>query len=168
MAAQVNRRIVFDVETNNLYPEVDKIWVISTFHMETNETNTWSYPEGEYGYGEALEYLMSAKTLIGHNIVQYDLPVLEMLTEFRRKGILIWDTLILSKLLKPDRPLPDGWTGYPRPHSVEAWAMRLKLDDQKVEQEEWDKFDINMLERCESDVRIQTAIYHTLESDRKK
>ena len=75
----------------------------------------------------------------------------------------ITDTLVLSKLLDPERKSPEGWKGKPKPHSVEAWAMRMDLH--KPDHDDWTQFSPEQLYRCEQDVLIQFKLLEVLELD---
>jgi hypothetical protein len=70
------------------------------------------------------------------------------------------DTLILSRLLSPDRKSPPGWKGKPAPHSVEAWGMRFGRP--KPGHEDWSKFSPEMLHRCTEDTLITEMILYEL------
>jgi len=94
--------------------------------------------------------LDKTNVLIGHHIIKYDLPVLEDVLgiTYTRE---VFDTLIMSQLLNPDRP--GG-------HSLAAWAKKLRR--KKVEHDEWDRYSPEMLHRCEEDVDINVLIYYEL------
>lgn len=146
-------RIVFDIEANGLLlpengkPEADKVWCIALKEVGAEKVEV--YQEEDFYY--AFKIMREATYLIGHNIIKYDIPLLKKLYKsFEHKSVL-WDTMVVSYLLNPDR---GG-------HSLEAWAEFLG-DEKKVEQETWDTFDPNMLVRCASDVRITEKVYYYL------
>jgi len=101
--------------------------------------------------------------IIGHNIIDYDLLVLELhfgikfdVDPFTLDGrsIQICDTLVLSKLLNPDRL--GG-------HGLEAWGNRLsfyKGDFGKLN--DWSTFSQAMLDYCEQDVNLNHKVYDHL------
>jgi len=147
--------IIFDIEGNNLREKITKVWCIATYNLEENKYVSFMPEEIEDG----LAYLSSANNLVGHGIIGFDLPALSKLHSFHPSSNII-DTLILSRLENPDRETPLGCSS--GAHSVEAWALRLRLKQLKVEHEDWSIFTPEMLHRCETDVVIQTEIYKHL------
>jgi len=111
-----------------------------------------------------LEFLSEAETIIGHNILKFDLPVLKKLYDFEYDGELI-DTLVVSRLLYPDRPKPKGYIGKAN-HSISAWGYRVGRG--KPDHNEWDRFSPEMLHRCREDVLITELVYYELLKEMKK
>ena len=136
--------VVGDLEANGLLDTVTKIWCGSFADVETGEVVTLQ------GKEDITEYLDTCDTLIMHNGICYDIPLLEKIYNYEFKGQLI-DTLIMSRVLWPDRP----WG-----HSVDKWGKHLGM--QKVENDEWLVFTPTILERCRVDVLIQLEIYKRL------
>lgn len=134
------RHILFDLESDGLKPTV--IWCVATMDITTGEEKFF----GPDQIPEALEYLASADTLIGHNIYAYDLWVLFNLHGFVFDGTVV-DTLILSRLLK----------GTMKSHAMWYWGQALQ--NKKVEHEDWSAFTPEMRNRCISDVRLNKLIY---------
>ena len=140
------RTLVFDMETNNLLREVTKVHCISAQCMETQETYHWAQDNLEYGIKE----LQKADVLVGHNITGFDIPALRKLypSLWSYRGEFI-DTMLLGCILYPeDRIL-----------SLETWAKKLHLKQQKVEHKDWSTYSPEMKIRCDSDVVINVAAY---------
>jgi DNA polymerase I len=153
-------RLVFDIETNHL--ELDKITTIHcicAYDLESG--NSWSF----YDYPDmsgnnrpikmGIAYLRHASEIIGHNIIAYDIPVIrKFYPEFKPKKAT--DTLVLSRLMNPDRP---------QGHSLKSYG-----DDeiQKVEHEDWTVFSPEMLKRCEVDVQLNARLYSQFEERLEK
>ena len=159
-------RLVVDIECDNLLEDVSRVWCIvvkdiDEKHEEDGEAIYYFQPDQ---IKSGLEFLSEADELIMHNGIGYDLPVLEKLYDFKYGGI-ITDTLILSRLQWPDRPLPKGYTGRAS-HSVEAWGHRLGFH--KPEHDEWDRYSPEMLNRCRGDVSGTEKIYNYLLEERKR
>lgn len=149
-------RLVFDIETNGLEP--DTVWCIVA--KDIDQGKVYSYDQWDIGLG--IQLLSKASVLIGHNIIDYDIPVLERLYGFRlRDNVEVIDTLVLSRAIKPDRFQP-GYRGKNN-HSVEAWGCKFGLH--KLEHEDWSQFSEEMLERCKGDVEIQHKIYDHLKEE---
>ena len=102
---------------------------------------------------EGLEYLDSADTLIGHNILGFDIPVIEKLYNINLlKNKNIKDTLVMSRLFQPVRE--NG-------HSLKTWGYRIGYP--KAEQpEDWDNYTSEMLKYCKHDVILNSKVYKYL------
>ena len=144
-------RLVFDIEANGLLLEADKIWFIAAKELGIDTVYEFYPDEIE----EGIKFLSQADTLIGHNISGYDLPLIYKLHGVDLRFKDREDTQVMSFLLNPDR---GG-------HSLEDWAIRLKLAEQKVQNEDWSKFTPVMRERCVSDVLINERVYYALKEE---
>lgn len=100
-------KIVLDIETNSKH---DKIWLVVTRNIETNEVKVWKQASG------LQEYLESCDLIIGQNIIGFDSQVLRESWKVTMKLSQVCDTLVISRLLNPS--LEDG-------HSLEVWGNRL-------------------------------------------
>ena len=160
-------RLVFDIEGNGLYDTIDKIWCICAKDVDTGATYEWyraEKPNSCNSILDILSMLSSAEELIGHNIINFDLPVLKKITGWRPdEDTKISDTLVMSRLANPDRLQPAGYAGKAGPHSLEAWGYRIGKG--KLHHEEWDVFSADMLSRCRQDVEINRVVYHTISSE---
>jgi DNA polymerase-1 len=97
--------------------------------------------------------------LVGHNLLSYDIPVLNHLLGLQISWDSVVDTLVLSQLYDPKMPAPEGLHPLQK-HSLEAWGVRLKQP--KQEHDEWDKYSEQMLSRCRSDVLLNRSVYLAL------
>jgi len=154
-------KLVVDMETDGLLDQVTTAWCIVAKDInEKHEEAIYYFQPNQIE--SALEFLSEAETIIGHNILKFDLPVLKKLYDFEYDGELI-DTLVVSRLLYPDRPKPKGYIGKAN-HSVECWGVRF--GHLKPEHEDWTKYSPEMLHRCKSDVLITEQIYYALEKEK--
>jgi len=154
---------VFDLEANGLHDTVTTIWCGVFKNISTGEIKKF-YPvpfEGgdPYYLHYMIKFMDTVHTLVGHNILQYDFPILEKLYGYKYKGNKI-DTLVWSKMLQPKRPVPYSCPIKNRPHSVETWGYRVGRG--KPSHEDWSQFSMEMLHRCTEDVEIQHLIYLAL------
>jgi DNA polymerase-1 len=113
---------------------------------------------------EMLEYLDTVDVLIGHNILGYDLPLLEKLFGYTYNGKKV-DTLVMSRLLNPKRLSPFHCPNKKAPHSIEAWGYRVGRG--KPEHSDWEVFSEAMLHRCAEDVEILELVYYELLKEAK-
>ena len=152
---------VFDIEANGLLRQATKIHCIVFSDLKKQEVVKFGPDE----IAKALDYLQSCDVLIGHNILEYDLPLIEKLHGIKFKGTKV-DTLIMSRLLNPKRFLPpnakDRKAG---PHGLYAWGVRCGID--KPEHEDWENFSPEMMHRCAEDVSINVTTYHMLMEEAK-
>lgn len=147
---------ILDVEANGLLHEATRLWCAVVKDLKDGSIRRFS-PDN---VDDLCSYLSNFDVIIGHNICQYDFPLLRKLYGWEFKGQMI-DTLLMSRTQRPNRVVPPDYTGDAGPNSVEVWAHRLG-GQQKVEQEQWTEYDPNMLVRCEADVNIQHKIYDEL------
>jgi len=151
---------VFDIESDGLYDSVTKVFCIVLHDLNGNQTHSY----GPDAIDDALRHLASADVLIGHNILFYDLPVLEKLFQFQFKGRAI-DTLICTRLIWPKEILfeldenhyesvPKGIRGSA---SLKAWGYRLS--DNKIEFKDFTAFSQEMLDYCIQDVSVTSKLF---------
>jgi hypothetical protein len=97
---------------------------------------------------EGLAHLQKAELLVGHNITGFDIPALiKLLPGFSLQGEIL-DTMLLACILYPE----EGTL------SLEGWAKKLKLEQQKVEHTDWSTYSEAMGERCMADVVINKEV----------
>lgn len=104
--------VLYDIEGDGLYNEVTQLWCAVIIDLPTGTVRGFRPDQLE----EFAKVLNAAKLRVGHNIINYDDPV--MLKFFGQ--LLRWDsavdTLVWSRLFYPDRP--GG-------HSLRSWGIRL-------------------------------------------
>lgn len=139
------KQVVFDIEANGLKPT--KVWVIVACDLSNRELQVFS--------GDTLQdfnaYIKDAE-VIGHNIIGYDIPVLERLLGTDFSSCKVTDTLVLSRLTDPSR---EGG------HSLDSWGQRLGFA--KGEHNDWTTFSQDMVEYCKQDVRVNCKVYDALQ-----
>ena len=139
------KQVVFDIEANGLKPT--KVWVIVACDLSNRELKVFS--------GDTLQdfnaYIKDAE-VIGHNIIGYDIPVLERLLGTDFSSCKVTDTLVLSRLTDPSR---EGG------HSLDSWGQRLGFA--KGEHNDWTTFSQDMVEYCKQDVRVNCKVYDALQ-----
>ena len=144
------KQIVFDIEANGLNP--DKVWCIIAYEREAKEYIEWS--------GDTLpnfkDWVKEQDELevIGHNIIGYDIPVLERLLKVDFSKCKVTDTLVMSRLAEPSRL--GG-------HGLENWGQLLHQP--KGEHSDWLNFSQDMVEYCQQDVRVNELVYQKLLRD---
>jgi len=165
-------KLAYDLETNGLLDTVTTVHCMAVVNIDTGEEKFFlrdAYRvqglKVDGGIIEGIAYLKKATTLVAHNHVGYDYPVLQKLYGFSSDAELL-DTLVLAPLVYPDvRDEDFRRTGFPMKligkHSLESWGFRLnmKKGDYGKERTDWSTFDIDMVNYNLQDARICAALY---------
>ena len=143
------RKLVFDIEANGFKPT--EIHCIVAIDVDTNEQYVYRSDDGTLnGFKELLE--LGSYNLIGHNILGYDVPVLERLSQIDFTGHELTDTLVMSRLANPSR---DGG------HSL------ANLSGCKGEHSDFSKISDAMVAYCIQDVKANILVYKRLLNELK-
>tara|TARA_R110002167_G_scaffold244725_3_gene450154 strand:+ start:643 stop:2388 length:1746 start_codon:yes stop_codon:yes gene_type:complete len=141
---------IFDIETDGL--DAQKIWCISALDVDTEEQHSFGPSE----LSEGFDLLLKADKLIGHNIIGFDIPVINKLTGLNLMDKELVDTLVLSRLFNPVR---EG------NHGLERWGYAL--GSPKIEFDQYDSYSVEMLKYCEQDVYLNYQVYKALKKESK-
>jgi DNA polymerase I-like protein with 3'-5' exonuclease and polymerase domains len=144
------KQIVFDIEANGLDP--DTVWCIIAYEREAKEYIEWS-KEDLHLFKDWIKE-QDELEVIGHNIIGYDIPVLERLLDVDFSKCKVTDTLVMSRLAEPSRL--GG-------HGLENWGQLL--NQPKGEHSDWLNFSQDMVEYCKQDVRVNELVYQRLLRD---
>jgi len=135
------KRLAIDIETDDL--DATTIWCAVTKDIDTGEVKVWKAANG------LRQYIEDQDLLIGHNIINFDLPVLKKLWNLNTDSNPLRDTLIMSRLLNP--VLEKG-------HSLDSWGVRLGL--KKGDFSDFDGgLSEDMVDYCIQDVEITHALF---------
>ena len=140
-----NSKIIFDIECDGLKPTKLHCIVAKEVGGEVHEFTPDRLEEG-------IEFLSNAGTLIGHNILRFDLDVIKKLTGVDLYHKNIEDTLVMSRLFKPIRE--NG-------HSLKTWGYRVNFAKQE-QPIDFDEYTPQMLEYCVNDVKLNELVYYAL------
>ena len=135
--------IVFDVEADGLLDNATKIHCLS-YTKDGKDLITL------YDYGLIKDVLLKQKGLVGHNIIRYDIPLLEKILGITIKAQL-FDTLPMSWVLNHNRPK----------HGLESFGEDFGIP--KPEINDWhnlSKEDYG--NRCEGDIKINWKLWKNL------
>ena len=141
-------KVAFDIETDGLNPT--KIYCIAAKVIGQDMTEFWTPETVKYFPAWLVE--LDVDTLIGHNIIGFDLPVLKKLLGFDWWGV-VEDTLVMSRL---DNPSREGG------HSLSSWGTRLNYP--KGDYSDWTQYTDEMGEYCKKDVAVLAKLYRLLNS----
>lgn len=140
---------VFDIEANGFLDVADRLWCLVVYHNK--EYHRFDPSQIDEGVRFLLSLGKQGVVLCCHNMIEFDLPILHKLTQYRFDGCKILDTVVLARLLNPER---EGG------NALEAWGERFGVP--KPKHEDWSKFTPEMMHRCHEDVRINVLTLHAL------
>lgn len=140
------RTCVFDIEADSLTPTV--VWCIVAKDLSDGTVTVF---DTEHKFEAFQAYLKFFDRVVGHNIVEYDLPALESVGGVRVDRRVVLDTLVLSRLLNQGR---EGG------HSLDSWGSRLGL--LKGTHTDFTTYSEEMLMYCINDVEINAKVYDRL------
>ena len=155
-------RLIFDLEANGLnelvldrkgnpLTEADRIHVMVTKDIDTGDICVYR----EDTILDGVDALCNAELIIGHNIMLYDIPVLERHTHSITTKA--YDTLIISRMMFPDKadhPLGGN--------SLKAWGEYL--GEYKGDYTDgWEKWSQDMEDFCIQDVHVSEKIFRYLQ-----
>lgn len=180
-------KVVFDIETDGLLYDTKNLWCIG-IKVNDEETKVYTAKPTRNSNGtieDGLKILSSADVLIGHNIINFDIPAIKKLTNVdlwnkcipklggqdctipRETADGIYDTLIASKLRYPNLLIIDSNSRklgkLKGSHSLKAWGVRLK--NSKDEHEDWSRLTYEMVKYCKQDVEVTYDLYNRLSRD---
>lgn len=178
-------RYAFDCETNGLLDTMNTIHSLVLTDVDTGEVfschdqHTTDTPD-DYNVHAGLLMLMEADQIIGHNIIGFDIPAIQIVHPwFTPDQDKVFDTLIMSRLIWSDLMdrdakavqagiLPSKMRGR---HSLEAWGYRLgkwkgdySADMKAAGLDPWENWNQEMQDYCVQDVEVTLAFLELIES----
>jgi hypothetical protein len=134
---------VFDVETDGLLEEATKVHCLS--YTQDGENYHTLFKDKEIK-----EWIESQKVLIGHDIVRYDIPVVERILDVDIKAKL-YDTLPISWVINVDRPS----------HGLDSFGEDFGIPKPKID--DWENLTPEeYAHRCTEDVKINWCLWQDL------
>ena len=144
------KRICLDIETDGFDPS--HIWCVGTEDIDTGETRLFL----ESDRLKFREFMRDVEEVLGFNVLQFDLPILDSLWGVRVPVDQVTDVLILCQLEQPGR---EGG------NSLEAWGGRLRFPKMDMEKEDFYRgYTEDMGIYCMNDVRLTVKLYHHITS----
>ena len=134
-----------DIETDSL--EAQRIWCVCVKALYSDDYIVATKAED-------LSFITQDDTLITHNGVQFDIPILNRLWNTGIKLHQVKDTLIMSRLFNHSR---EGG------HSLGQWGKRLAF--KKMDFDNFKSYSDKMVEYCKRDVALTEKIYFYLKRE---
>lgn len=181
--------LIFDIETNGLIPEMDRVHCIAMRDTIKGITYRANDHGAKLGIEGSLRILMDAPDICGHNIIGFDIPAIQKIYPWFKPIGRVWDTLIMSQLMFTDlfnddvkrvrQHERDANAGrrtaaiYPKKlmgkHSLEAWGWRMGVwkgdysDIMKAQGlDPWAEWNQEMDDYCVQDIRVTAKLYDKL------
>lgn len=163
--------LIFDIETDGLLDDVTKVHCLVIKDTEAGWVDI--YAEGHGAIADGLTQLMEADCISGHNVIKFDIPVIQKLYPwFTVDKSKVFDTLVATRLIWANikdtdnvllkrEQLPGKLFGS---HSLEAWGYRLgnyKGDFKGP----WDTFTQEMLDYCVQDVEVTASLFAKIQAE---
>lgn len=165
---------ILDIETDNLLDKMTTVHMICLRDLETDEVKVYhDDPElpGDWNLLVAEEDIRNADSIIGHNLIGFDMPALEKQFGWTFPDVKLLDTLTLSRLHYADIGRQMDWPKINRGgkmpkklagrHSLEAWGWRLK--DHKGDFSDYETLTQEMIDYCIQDTKVTRRLYQLFE-----
>lgn len=135
-----------DIESDNLRDKAKIIHVVCIENIQTGQRESFRKADAFKGWLEEGD-----RTLIGHNFLAFDAPVLNNIWGTRIPVSKVIDTFLLSQLYAPS--IKGG-------HSLDAWGERL--GNPKLSFNDFEQYSTEMLTYCAQDVSLTADVYRVL------
>ena len=152
---------LFDLESDGLLAEATKLHCAVAKNLESGEVVSFT---PDTGFSGLLNLLEQATLLAGHNIIGFDLPLIQKLYPNFSYSAEVRDTLVMARLMMPDTLEHDLRHKLPpklhRKHSLEAWGHRLRCP--KGAHTDFSIYSEEMLTYCIQDVEVTHRLWRYL------
>ncbi len=158
--------LVFDLETDGLLDDVTKIHCLVIYDSEDDTTCIYNDQGSQEPIVRGVQRLEDADVLVGHNIIGFDLPVLQKIYLWFDPQAFVLDTLLLSRLYHTDRAETDKQLDISRMplqlrgrHSLESYGYRLgEYKGEFGKTTDWQEWSPEMETYCAQDVLVTTKL----------
>lgn len=158
--------LIFDLETDGLLSDVTKIHCLVIYDSEADQTLTYNDQGNTDPVVRGVQRLEDADVIVGHNIINYDIPCIQKIFPWFEPTALVIDTLLLSRLYHTDMMEIDKKRGianmpsqlYGR-HSLESYGHRLgEYKGEFGKTTDWQEWSPEMETYCAQDVKVTTKL----------
>jgi DNA polymerase elongation subunit (family B) len=159
--------LVFDLESDGLYDDVTKIHCLCIHDLDAKQDYVFNDEGSAQPITKGIQLLEDADVVIGHNIIGYDLSVINKLYPWFNKHDGVIDTLVLSRIYHADLLKTDqkrNWKHMPLQlygrHSLEAYGHRLgEYKGSFGKTTDWKEWSEEMEQYCLQDVHVTVKLW---------
>ena len=159
--------LIFDLETDGLYDDASKIHCIGIHDLDAKETYVFNDQGNAQPITKGVQLLEDANSIVGHNIIGYDIPVIRKLYPWFTPSGTVMDTLVLSRIYHADILKVDQtrkWKHMPLQlygrHSLESYGYRLgEYKGNFGKTSDWKEWSEDMQEYMMQDVRVTHKLW---------
>lgn len=202
MLLPTGKRYLFDIETTGLLSylrehlgnsRLSRIHILAIRDLDTGQTHVFRHNKRGNSIPRGVQMLNEADLLVGHNIVGFDVPALELLyPEFDCQAVLR-DTLVMSRVFFADEKDRD-FRRHARGeiegkeigrHGLNAWGQRFKLykgdysdrkkaelkakyphlDKNEITRLVWSTWSQDMEDYCVQDLNVNEMLWRIIEQN---
>ena len=145
--------LVADLEANGLLDTINTHWCLSIGDPVTEEITCYADQRGFPTLREGYARMAEADRVVFHNGLGYDLHAINMIVPNTLRFEQVYDTLVLSKMLFPDR----------RSHALAAWGEDLGFP--KMDFSDFSQWHPMMGTYCNQDVLVTMKVYKRLQQE---
>ena len=154
--------LVFDLETDGLLNDVTCIHCLVIYDSENDQTFVYNDKGSEEPIVRGIQILEEADVICGHNVISYDIPVIEKIYPWFKCTSLVVDTLLLSRLyhanmMEVDKKLDNSRMPLQLRgrHSLESYGYRLgEYKGEFGKTTDWKEWSQEMQDYCIQDVNV--------------
>jgi len=169
-------KLLFDIESTGLLRQGSQIHCIVAQNLDDDDSTPLVFDTVKGNVDEGIDLLESAEMLAGHNILNYDVPLLTEVRPSFKCPKKIRDTLIMSRIYfstLTDQDFQRNPFGLPKKlygrHSLKAWGIRLgEHKGDFGEANDWSTYSPEMLAYCIQDILTNLKLYRMLERQEHK
>ena len=159
--------LIFDIETDGFISQVSTIHCLVIHDLDETKTYTFNNTGNQEPIVRGIQQLADANSIIGHNIIGYDNPVISKLYPWFKPPSCCIDTLLLSRLYHSDMMALDkkhNWKHMPLKlygrHSLESYGYRLgEYKGEFGKATDWKEWSEEMEQYCQQDVKVTTKLW---------
>ena len=158
--------LVFDLETDGLLNDVTCIHCLVIYDSESDQTFVYNDKGSEEPIVRGIQILEEADIICGHNVISYDIPVIEKIYPWFKCTSLVVDTLLLSRLYHANMMEVDKQLDNSRMplqlrgrHSLESYGYRLgEYKGEFGKTTDWKEWSQEMQDYCIQDVNVTKTL----------
>ena len=160
--------LIFDLETDGLVHAATRIHCLGIYDTETDQTLVYNDEGNAEPLSRGIQRLEDANQVVGHNIINYDLPVIRKFYPWFECRGRVLDTLVLSRCYHADILSLDQtrkWKNMPLQlygrHSLESYGYRLgEYKGSFGKTTDWKEWSQEMQDYCLQDVQVTAKLWN--------